>query len=306
MKKFTRVTYIYHRILLGIVFIVSLIGMFLNEDHSVKSDYMFNCAQSGMFLIVSLLPVFLKKIDLDIPEFVYFLFICFCLAHFLFGEILGFFVKIKWWDAALHTFSGMLIALLSFSLINLLNKDNGNGFKLSLPFVVIFAFSVTLAIGVLWEILEFAFDSMFGLNMQRAYVSTMSGRGEPFVGTEALLDTMKDLILDSIGAATVCTVCAIFVLQKRVKIEDLTFIKKRVRPIDNMIEVVNRPESEDFKVNPLTLATVENAKHESKDSKNDPSKQSKNKQPEKKKTQSKTKSSAQKKKTVIKKKSTSK
>lgn len=302
MKRFTRVTYIYHRILLGIVFIVSLIGMFLNEDHSVKSDYMFNCAQSGMFLIVSMLPVFLKKIDLDIPEFVYFLFICFCLAHFLFGEILGFFVKVKWWDAALHTFSGMLIALLSFSLINLLNKDNGNGFKLSLPFVVIFAFSVTIAIGALWEILEFAFDTMFGLNMQRAYVSTMSGRGEPFVGTEAVLDTMKDLILDSIGAATVCTICAIFVLKKRVKIEDLTFIKKRVRPIDNMIEVANKPENEELNSMSLTFA-VENAEESAKDKKQQ---KTKTIDSSKKKTTNKNNQPAKKKKVVVKKKNTSK
>ena len=244
MKKFTRVTYIYHRILLGIVFVISLIGMFLNEDHSVKSDYIFNCAQSGMFLVVSLLPVFLKKLDLDIPDFVYFLFILFCLAHFLCGEILGFFVKLHWWDDALHTFSGMLIALLSFSLVNLLNKDSETGLKLSVGFVVIFAFSITITIGVLWEILEFALDSMFGLNMQRAYVSTLSGRGEALVGTAALLDTMKDLILDSIGAAVVCTVCTIFVVKKKVKIEDLTFIRKRVRPVDGTIQIVEQSQNE--------------------------------------------------------------
>ncbi len=244
MKKLTRYTYIYHRILLGIVFVISIVGMFLNDDHSVKSDYMFNCTQSGMFLIVSMLPTFLKKLDLDIPDFVYFMFIMFCLAHFLCGEILGFFVKVKWWDSALHTFSGMLIALLSFSLINLLNKDTNSKVKLSLPFVIIFAFSVTITIGVLWEILEFAFDGLFGLNMQRAYVSTMSGRGEPLVGTEALLDTMKDLILDSIGALVVCIICAVFVIKKRVRIEDLTFIKKRVRPIDNPIELPSEPQAD--------------------------------------------------------------
>lgn len=236
MKRGTRITYIYHRVLMGIVFVVSLIGLFLNEDHSVKSDYIFNCAQSGLFLIVSFLPLYLKKFDLDIPDFVYMLFIIFCLAHFLFGEILGFFVKVSWWDSALHTFSGSLIALLSFSLVNLLNKSNEKGIKLSAGFVVLFAFCITMTIGALWEILEFASDSLFGTNMQRAYESTMSGRGEALSGIYAVSDTMKDLILDAIGASVVCTICSVFIAKKKVKVEDLSFIKKRVKQAN--VEVV--------------------------------------------------------------------
>lgn len=227
MKKRTKISYIYHRVLMGIVFVVSLIGLFLNEDHSAKSDYIFNCAQSGLFLIVSFLPLYLKKLDLDIPDFVYALFMAFCLAHFFFGEILGFFVKVSWWDSALHTFSGSLIALLSFSLVNLLNKSNEKGIKLSAGFVVLFAFCLTMTIGVLWEILEFASDSLFGTNMQRAYESTMSGRGDALSGIFAVTDTMKDLILDAIGASVVCTICSVFIAKKKVKVEDLSFIKKR-------------------------------------------------------------------------------
>ncbi len=230
MKKFTKFTYIYHRVMLGIVFVISVLGIIFNEDSSIKSDYIFNCVQSGLFLIVSLVPLFMKKLELDIPDFIYFIFIIFCLAHFFCGEILGFYVKVPWWDSALHTFSGMLIALLSFSLINLLNKSNENGFHLNLVFTILFAFSLSLTVGVLWEIIEFASDGITGSNMQRAYVSTMSGRGEGLVGTAAIMDTMKDLILDAIGAAIVCTICSIFVVKKKVKIEDLTLIKKRVKP----------------------------------------------------------------------------
>ena len=263
IKKFTKVTYIYHRILLGIVFAVSLIGLFLNEDDSVKSDYIFNCTQSGLFLIVSMLPLFLKKLELDIPEFVYLLFIIFCISHFLFGEIMGFFVKVSWWDSALHTFSGMLIALLSFSLVNLLNKDTGNDFKLSITFTVIFAFAITMTIGALWEILEFACDNWFGLNMQRTYISSMSGRGEALEGVAAVSDTMKDLILDAIGAAVVCTTCAVFVAKKKVKIEDLTLIRKKKRPVKN-IEVVSLESSETTGVD----ATIESLSNVAETNKN--------------------------------------
>lgn len=232
MKKSTRLTYLWQRILMGVVFVVAALGSLLNKDVSVKSEYLFVCAQSALFLIVSFLPNFLTRFKLDIPDFLYIIFIFFCLAHFFCGEILGFFVKVKWWDSALHTFSGMLIALLSFSLINLLNK-NSDGFKLNIWFAALFAFSLTITTGVIWEIIEYASDSFFGSNMQRAYVSTMNGRGEPLLGQAALDDTMKDLMLDAIGAAVVCVVCIIAVCKKKLKVEDLSFIRKKKHPENN-------------------------------------------------------------------------
>lgn len=225
MKKSTKITYIWHRALMSIVFLLSLMGAFYNDDVSIKGEYIFICAQSGLFLLLSFLPSFLKKLDLDIPDFIYIIYILFCVAHFFCGEILGFFVKIKWWDSLLHTFSGMIIALLSFSLINLLNK-NSNNFKLNIGFATLFAFSLTLSIGVLWEIIEFASDSWFSTNMQRAYVSTLSGRGLALTGQDALADTMKDLILDAIGAGITCLICTLAVYKKKIKVEDLSFIKK--------------------------------------------------------------------------------
>ena len=169
IKKVTRITYIWQRVLMAVVFIVGLLGVILNDDQSVKSEYLFVCAQSAMFLIVSFLPNFLRKFELDIPDFIYIIFICFCLAHFFCGEILGFFVKIKWWDSVLHTFSGMIIALLSFSLINLLNK-NSSGFKLNIGFAALFAFSLAVTIGVLWEFFEYGADKYFRYDMQKDIV----------------------------------------------------------------------------------------------------------------------------------------
>lgn len=226
MKKPARITYITQRVLMGIVLAVSIVGLILNEDQSVRGEYIFNIGQCVTFLIVSFLPNFFKKYKLDIPDFIYVIFILFCMAHFFCGEILGFFVKVSWWDSALHTFSGCLIALLSFSLINLLNKTNGKDFKLNIWFASIFAFTMTLAVGAVWEIIEYLSDIWFNSNMQRAYVSTMSGRGEPLVGTAALADTMKDLILDAIGGLAVCIICGICVKFNKLKIEDLSIIKK--------------------------------------------------------------------------------
>ena len=50
--------------------------------------------------------------------------------------------------------------------------------------MAIFSFAFAVAVGALWEIFEFSMDSILGLNMQKS----------------GLVDTMWDLIVDTIGA----------------------------------------------------------------------------------------------------------
>lgn len=230
MKKSTRFTFIWHRALMLIVLVISGLGVIFNEDVSAKSEYLFTCWQSAKFLIISCLPFFLKKLKLDIPDAVYIVFLLYIVAHFICGEILDFYVKLKWWDSFLHLTSGMAIALLSFSFINLLNNNTDN-FKMNILFSAFFAFSMTVMIGAMWEIIEFASDSWFNTNMQRAYVSTVNGRGAPLVGQAALNDTMKDIILDTIGAGVMCTICSIAMYKKKINLSDLSFIKRHSKVI---------------------------------------------------------------------------
>ena len=53
-----------------------------------------------------------------------------------------------------------------------------------------------MTLGSLWEIYEFTADGLFGLSMQKF----MTAQGELLVGHEALRDTMKDIIVDVLGA----------------------------------------------------------------------------------------------------------
>ena len=53
-----------------------------------------------------------------------------------------------------------------------------------------------MTMGMLWEIYEFSVDYFFGTNMQKF---ALEG-GVPKVGQEALMDTMKDIIVDTVGA----------------------------------------------------------------------------------------------------------
>ena len=67
-------------------------------------------------------------------------------------------------------------------------------------FLVLYALSFAIFCGVCWEFYEFTCDGLFGMNLQR-YASSA---GKAFVGRAALMDTMGDLIADTIGAGLLC------------------------------------------------------------------------------------------------------
>jgi len=99
----------------------------------------------------------------------------------------------------LHTFSGAMLGALGFILVDLLNKDQKVKVDLSPFFISVFAFSFALAVGALWEVYEFSFDALLGLNMQKHTTEA----GVALVGAEAVSDTMKDIILDALAALVV-------------------------------------------------------------------------------------------------------
>ena len=92
-----------------------------------------------------------------------------------------------------------MLGALGFILVDLLNKDQKVHVNLSPFFISLFAFCFALAVGALWEIYEFSFDALLGLNMQKHTTET----GAALVGTAALADTMKDIIVDALAALAV-------------------------------------------------------------------------------------------------------
>ena len=89
-----------------------------------------------------------------------------------------------------------MLGALGFSVVNFLNKTDRVPMNLSPLFVVVLPFCFALALGVVWEIYEFTADALLHTNMQKFALES----GEPLVGRNALMDTMKDLIVDTLGA----------------------------------------------------------------------------------------------------------
>ena len=227
MKKSAKVTYYVHLCLMIVIFALNFIAVFLNHNDSARSVLIFNMVQALLFIAIMIVSdKVIKKTSIQISDAVYIIVLLWFSAHFFLGEICGFYAKVKWWDSFLHTFSGVFLSFVSFSFINLLNDTKDKGFRLNIWFSCLFAFTLAVTIGVVWEIIEYSIDKVFLTNMQRAYESIAGGnsRGAPLVGQAALADTMKDLMLDSLGALISCIVIATLCKKKNIGVEDLNVI----------------------------------------------------------------------------------
>ena len=114
--------YIVLRVIVALSLCLFVVGLIINKDQQLRSQYIFNIVQCSAFLVVSILPYLIKKMNVIVPDYFYVIFILFCWAHFICGEVRGFYVNVTGWDSILHALSGGLISLGCFSFINLFNS----------------------------------------------------------------------------------------------------------------------------------------------------------------------------------------
>ena len=170
------------------------------EALHTRSDYVLMLIQCCLGSIVLGLPSVLeRKFSFQLPNsmsIAYFIFL-FCAIYL--GEVRNFYYLVPFWDDVLHCFSGAMLGAFGFALVKILNDSQRVNVELSPYFICLFAFCFALAAGAVWEIYEFAGDSLLGLNMQK---HTMAD-GTALMGRNAVKDTMHDLIIDAIGAFVV-------------------------------------------------------------------------------------------------------
>lgn len=203
--KVKKVLFIITKIIATIILVLSTIAVFFTDNDEYKSRLIFNALMALVLLILTFLPLVLEKaFKVDIPSIMEIIFLVFSVLSFLLGEIGEFYIKIKWWDSMLHAMSGVLLGCVGFVLLNFFNKnDNFKSFHLGPGFAALFVLCFTITCGTLWEVIEFIADTINGTNMQR-FQDNITGEG--FIGRAALFDTMKDLILDSIGGVFIAII----------------------------------------------------------------------------------------------------
>lgn len=204
-KKFIKTKNLYYFVLvafiLSIIYSIVMIAKAPSEDVNTltrqKSDYVLMLLQCLLGIVAMNLPSFLyKKFHVTIPSNTIIAYLIFLYAAIVLGEVRSFYYRFEHWDTVLHAFSAGMLGSLGFDVVNFLNKSDTIKLQLSPFFVALFAFCFAISIGVLWEIYEFSFDGILGLNMQKFRLED----GTDLIGRLALVDTMDDLIIDCIGA----------------------------------------------------------------------------------------------------------
>ena len=161
------------------------------------SDYLLMLMQCILGLVTIHLPSILeRRLRFELPGLLYGFYIVFLYCAIFLGEVRSFYYLFPRWDSILHFFSSLMTGFFGLMVVTILNRDRHVSMNLSPLFVCLFAFCFSVTIGSLWEIYEFIGDGLFGLNMQKF----MTAQGELLVGHNALRDTMKDIIVDVLGA----------------------------------------------------------------------------------------------------------
>ena len=200
---------------------------------SLVRQLMLGSYESAFFCILTFLLLYIPswvqvRLHIELPPTLEIIILCFIFAAEILGEVNAFYVRIPGWDTMLHTLNGFLAAAVGFSLVMLLNDDERLTFDLSPLFLALVAFCFSMTIGVLWEFFEFFMDLFFHSDMQKDTVihaiytvaldPTLSNtavavpdiREVAVNGQElglggyldiGLIDTMKDLLVNFIGAA---------------------------------------------------------------------------------------------------------
>ena len=223
LRKKPRVAAVYF--LLRFLVILTIITQFFNRNFE-------NVFLGLLTLILFVLPTILeRRLMIDLPDTLEIIILLFIFAAEILGEIQAFYTTFRGWDTILHTLNGFLCAAIGFSLVDLFNRHERFSLSLSPAFMGIVAFCFSMTIGILWEFFECIMDQFFLLDMQKDMiinsVSTVmldpTGGNRPIVirditdvilisGGEqihldlggyldiGLLDTMKDLWVNFIGA----------------------------------------------------------------------------------------------------------
>lgn len=180
-----------------------------DEVYRASTEYRLILFQLTAGLVFLRLPRLLSRpLGIDIPHGLYIAYMLFLWAAIFLGEFALLYYRVPFWDTLMHFFSAVLLTLLGLSLPTLIT---GEAIPPLLCTVLAVGFSVT--VGVLWEVYEFSFDGILGLNMQKFAALTRSGLA-PLTGRAALTDTMTDLIVDLIGSLVPSVTAGIYIRKK--------------------------------------------------------------------------------------------
>lgn len=196
-------------------------------------------------VLFSLPKIVERALKVYIPHGLTVVIMLFIFCAEILGEINAFYIKVPIWDTLLHTTNGFLMAAIGFALIDIFNRSERFSVKMSPYFVAFTAFCFSMTIGVLWEFFEFGADCLLHTDMQKDWiveavhsvklrtdglneavhvpVSSLVVNGQNwgeaygFSGylDIGLVDTMKDLLVNFVGAVVFSLVGIVYLKNRK-------------------------------------------------------------------------------------------
>ena len=254
--------------------IIMLVLQLLNRNY----ENVFLCILTLLLLVIPSLAQITFKVEL--PTALEIIILVFIFSAEILGEISEFYLVFPFWDTVLHTLNGFLAAAIGFSLVDILNRNEKVKVQLSPLFMAVVAFCFSMTIGVMWEFWECGMDLFLGMDMQKDTIvhSISTVMLDPTGGNRVvhidnikntavngmelglggyldigLIDTMKDLFVNFIGAVVFSIIGFFYVKQRgkgkfanrfipRIKDENADFLK--IVEEDRKAEKVQKEDSD--------------------------------------------------------------
>ena len=226
-------------VLRGLIIFTLIRAVLRREYQSV-----FLCALSLVLLIMP--SIISRKLKIVLPSTLEIVILLFIFAAEILGELNSFYVRVPHWDTMLHTINGFLCAAIGFALVDMMNRNDRFTFQLSPLYLAIVSFCFSMTVGVLWEFFEFSGDYFLGMDMQKDTIvhAIHSVNMDPTLtntvvhirdiadvivvhsdGTQqalglggyldiGIIDTMKDLFVNFIGAVVFSFIGYFYVKKK--------------------------------------------------------------------------------------------
>ena len=147
-------------VLRGLIIFILIRAVLRREYQSV-----FLCSLS---LVLMIMPsIISRRLKIVLPDTLEIVILLFIFAAEILGELNSFYVRVPHWDTMLHTINGFLCAAIGFALVDMMNRNDRFTFQLSPLYLAIVSFCFSMTVGVLWEFFEFSGDYFLGMDMQK-------------------------------------------------------------------------------------------------------------------------------------------
>lgn len=154
------------RIITLYIVIRFLITLVMVRNIMIK-DYnnVFMCVLSLLLLFIP--TIIDKRFNIKLPSVLESIIVLFIFASQILGEIQEFYLRVPHWDTMLHTLNGFIMGAIGFAMIDILNQSPRLHFNMSPVFVAFVGFCFSMTIGVLWEFFEYFMDINTLSDMQK-------------------------------------------------------------------------------------------------------------------------------------------